>query len=117
MSTITPFLDDALVILGLVIMTIGVYGVIRFPDVYTRLHPASKSVFLGVIAFLGASGFSGDPAIILRAVLIAGFLLFTTPVAAHVVAQAAFRKGQPMNTPGAIDESEGRFRESGDDRG
>lgn len=116
MSSVTPFLDDALVILGLVIMTVGVYGVIRFPDVYTRLHPASKSVFLGVIAFLGASCFSGDPAIILRAVLIAVFLLLTTPVSAHVVAQAAFRKGQPMNTPGAIDESEGRFREDGDDR-
>ncbi|MGI8650892.1 MAG: monovalent cation/H(+) antiporter subunit G [Rubrobacter sp.] len=105
METFVLLLDDALVILGLAIMTIGVYGVVRFPDVYTRLHAASKAVFLGVIVFLAASCLTGGPEVIFRSILIALFLLVTTPVAAHLVAQSAYAKRLPMLTPGAIDES------------
>lgn len=96
---------DVLVFLGLVVMTIGVFGLLRMPDPYTQLHATSKAVFLGVIAFLVASTASRDPAIILRAILIAAALLLTTPVAAHVVALAAYRLREPMRTPGALDES------------
>jgi multicomponent Na+:H+ antiporter subunit G len=104
-ETFISLLDDVLVITGLIIMTIGVYGVIWLPDVYTRLHAASKAVFLGVIVFLLASCLTGGPDIIFRSVLIAVFLLLTTPIAAHLVAQSALDRRQPMVTPGAIDES------------
>lgn len=100
-----PWLADALVVLALVVMTIGVYGIRRMPDVYTQLHATSKAVFLGVIAILVASAVSRDPDIILRLVLIGTFLLLTTPVSAHVVARAAYRRREPMMTPGAVDES------------
>lgn len=105
MQVLFYVLADILVVVGLVIMTIGVYGVLRFPDVYTRLHAASKAVFLGVIAFLLAVSLTSGPDVILRSALISFLLLMTTPVAAHVIAQAAFRDGQPMRTPGATDES------------
>jgi monovalent cation/proton antiporter MnhG/PhaG subunit len=75
------------------------------PDVYTQLHATSKAVFLGVIAILAASTISGDPDIVLRLVLIGAFLLLTTPISAHVVARAAYRRREPMTTPGAVDES------------
>lgn len=100
-----PWLADGLVVLALVVMTLGVYGLRRMPDVYTQLHATSKAVFLGVIAILAASAAGGDPQIILRLVLIGVFLLLTTPVSAHVVARAAYRRREPMTTPGAIDES------------
>ena len=96
---------DALVVLALVVMTIGVVGLRRMPDVYTQLHATSKAVFLGVIAILVASAASRDPAIVARTVLIGAFLLATTPVSAHVVARAAYRLREPMRTPGAVDES------------
>lgn len=105
METFVSLLDDVLVITGLIIMTIGVYGVIWMPDVYTRLHAASKAVFLGVIVFLIASGLTGGPDIIFRSVLIGVFLILTTPIAAHLVAQSAFDRKQPMETPGAKDET------------
>ncbi len=79
LSLAFPYLADALVILGLWVMTVGVYGVIRMPDTYTRLHAASKAVFLGVISFCASSAVTGEPAIIYRAFLIAAFLLVTTP--------------------------------------
>jgi len=96
---------DALVVLGIVVITLGVVGAYRLPDVYTQLHATGKAVFLGVIAFLVASIASGDGAIIARAALIAGFLILTTPVGAHVIARAAYVRGEPMRTPGALDES------------
>ena len=71
---------DALVTLGVLVMTVGVYGMVRMPDTYTRLHAASKAVFLGVIPLLLASALTGDLKMIPRVILIAFFLLVTTPV-------------------------------------
>ncbi len=105
LSSALPYLADALVILGLWVMTVGVYGVIWMPDTYTRLHAASKAVFLGVISLCVSSAVTGDPAIIYRAILIAAFLLVTTPISASVIARAAFLRGDTMQTPGALDES------------
>ncbi len=105
LSLAVPYLADALVILGLWVMTVGVYGVIRMPDTYTRLHAASKAVFLGVISLCVSSAVTGEPATIYRAVLIAAFLLVTAPISAFVIARAAFLRGERMETPGALDES------------
>ena len=101
----TPWLADALVVLGVGVMTIGIYGVVRMPDVYTRLHAASKAVFLGVISLAAASVVTGEPAIIARVVLIGVVLLLTTPVSAHAIGRGAYLEGERMKTPGAIDES------------
>jgi multicomponent Na+:H+ antiporter subunit G len=106
-----PWIADAFVILGVVVMTIGVYGVIRMPDIYTRLHAASKSVFLGVISFVLASVATGDPAIIWRVILIGVVLLLTTPVASHAIGRGAYLERERMRTPGAIDESGRRLAE------
>lgn len=96
---------DALVVLGLVVCTIGVLGLFRMPDVYAQLHAAAKAVFLGIVAFLLAAAAGGDGAVLARVVLIGVLVLFTTPVAAHVIARAAWRRGEPLRTPGALDES------------
>ncbi len=105
METALAWTTDALVVLGVLVMTVGVYGIFRMPDVYTQLHAASKAVFLGVIVLLVASVGTQDAAIVARAVLIGVFLILTTPVAAHAVALAAYRQGERMETPGARDES------------
>ena len=54
------FLADALVILGVFVMSVGVYGALRMPDVYTKLHAMSKAVFLGVVSLCAASAVT-DP--------------------------------------------------------
>ncbi len=112
LGSAVPWLADALVVLGVGIMTVGVYGVIRMPDVYTRLHAASKSVFLGVFSLALASIVTGDPAIIARVILIAVLLLLTTPVSAHAIGRGAYLEGERMETPGAVDESGHHLDES-----
>ena len=101
----TEIIADTLALLGLAILTIGVYGVMRMPDVYTQLHAASKAGFLGIAALLAAAAVQGDGAIIARAVLIVALLSVTTPVAAHAIGRAAHRRGEPMRSSGAVDES------------
>jgi multicomponent Na+:H+ antiporter subunit G len=101
-----PWLADALVVLGVTVMTIGVYGVIQMPDLYTQMHAASKSVVVGVVSLCIASFVTGDAGIISRVFLIAIVLLLTTPVASHVIARGAYLEGQRMETPGAVNESD-----------
>jgi multicomponent Na+:H+ antiporter subunit G len=104
-AALVPWVADALVILGVFVMTLGVYGMIHMPDTYTRLHAAGKAVFLGVVPLLGASMLTGRPEIIFRVLLITVFLLLTTPVSSHVIARSAYLRGEKMRTPDAIDES------------
>ena len=101
-----PFLADALVVLGVLVMTVGVYGVVRLPDAYTRLHAAGKAVSLGLLPLLLASALAGNPDVVLRVFLIAFFLLVTTPVSAHVIGRAAFLRREEMSTPEAVNESD-----------
>ncbi len=99
------FVADALVLTGLLMTTLGVVGLFRMPDIYTQLHAAGKAVVLGIIALLVASLATRDADIAAKALLIAVFLILTTPVGAHVIARGAYRRGECMRTPGAIDES------------
>jgi multicomponent Na+:H+ antiporter subunit G len=109
--SIVPYVADLIVVLGIAVMTLGVYGILRMPDVYTKLHAASKAVFLGAIALAVASFVTGEPAIIFRVILISAILVITTPIASHVIAYAAVLEREPMRTPGAIDESPYKLNE------
>ncbi len=103
-SAVVPLLADALVVLGVLVMTVGVYGVVRMPDTYTRLHAASKTIILGMMPLLLASALIGDRGIVLRVILIGLFILVTTPVSAHMVGRAAYLRKERMQAPEAVDE-------------
>jgi multicomponent Na+:H+ antiporter subunit G len=96
---------DILILLGLAILTLAVYGVLSMPDVYTQNHAASKAAFLGIALLLVSAALRGDGAMVARAVLIAALLAVTTPVAAHAIARAARRRGERMRSPDTLDES------------
>lgn len=82
---------DALVVLGLLIATVAVYGVARLGDPLDQLHAAGKAAFLGVVALLGAAALTVGGAAAARALLIALLLTLTAPVGAHAVAQMTLR--------------------------
>ena len=107
-ASVVPWVADALVILGILVMTIGVYGVVRMPDTYTRLHVASKMVFLGAMPLLLASALTGGQEVTLRVILIAFFILLTTPVSAHMVGRAAYLRGEKLNAPEPVSEETNR---------
>jgi multicomponent Na+:H+ antiporter subunit G len=103
-TSVIPWAADALVALGILVMTVGVYGVVRMPDTYTRLHVASKMVFLGAMPLLLASALMGGQEVVLRVVLIAFFLVLTTPVSAHMIGRAVYLRGERMRAPEAVEE-------------
>lgn len=90
-ATFLPWLADALVLLGLVILTLALWGVLRMPDLYTSLHAASKGAALGLAPILIAAGID-NRTILLRGLLVLGFLLLTTPVSSHAIARGYWRR-------------------------
>ncbi len=111
-AAVSPWIADALVVLGILTLSAGVYGMIWMPDIYTRLHAASKAVFLGIIPLLLAAMTTREPAIFFRALLTMIFLLLTVPVAAHAIGHAAYLVGERMETPDVVDESGQNFPKS-----
>jgi multicomponent Na+:H+ antiporter subunit G len=102
---VTAVVGDLLIVAGLAILTLAVYGVVRMPDVYTQMHAASKAGFLGIAFLLLSAALRGDWGTAARVALVVFLLAVTTPVAAHAIARAARRRGERMRSPRTIDES------------
>ena len=82
------------IFLGLVFIFFGTLGIIRFPDIYTRLQTSSKCDAAGAVALLvGLMIREGLDSLSLRILLILVFLLLTNPVASHAIARSAFIRG------------------------
>lgn len=87
----------ALMTLGVFCSLVGGVGLIRFPDVYTRLHANTVLVVGGVMVLLLATAiFAHTWSFSVKAILIAVFLFITNPVGAHAIARAAHRSGVPL---------------------
>lgn len=82
------------IFLGLVFIFFGTLGIIRFPDIYTRLQTSSKCDAAGAVALLvGLMVREGLDSISLRILIILMFLLLTNPVASHAIARSAAIRG------------------------
>ena len=87
---------SVLVLLGALFVVIASLGLLRLPDLYTRMHASTKPATLGVSFIVAALALdSGELGIAVRAVLIVLFFLATAPVAAHRLGHAAYRAGVP----------------------
>lgn len=87
-------LVSVIMLLGAGFIFIGALGAVRMPDMMLRMHATTKAGALGggMIA-IAAGMFFGDEAVMVRAVAILAFVLLTAPVAAHVIARAAYFTG------------------------
>lgn len=94
METLLQLIALAAVIIGTAFSVIGVIGLIRFPDVYTRIHATGKVGVYGVVLLLVAAA-AWTPLGWGRALLLISLLMLTGPVSAHAIASAAYRIGVP----------------------
>ena len=75
---------------GVFFIVVGSIGVVRLPDVYTRLHAAGMTDTMGAgLVLIGLSFQAGLTLITVRLLLIWAFLLFTSPIGTHALARAA----------------------------
>jgi multicomponent Na+:H+ antiporter subunit G len=107
-ADIIAIAGSAIALLGSVFMVIGALGVVRMPDIFTRLHAASVSDTFGVnLILIGLILVGGLTLVSVKLAFLIAFLFLTGPVATHAVARAALdagvkasdRKGQPMDEP------------------
>ncbi|MGC1122828.1 MAG: monovalent cation/H(+) antiporter subunit G [Candidatus Methanofastidiosia archaeon] len=87
-------IEYILFLAGCTVMVLGAVGIIRFPDVYTRLHAATKcdtggsiSILVGVAVALGVSMVS------LKILLVLFLIFLLNPVASHALARASHKYG------------------------
>jgi multicomponent Na+:H+ antiporter subunit G len=94
--TIQDILSLVALIIGLFFSLVGIIGLIRFPDVYCRIHASGKVATLGLVGLLATSALL-MPETALKAIALALFVIITSPVASHVIAAAAYRQGVPVD--------------------
>ena len=93
------------VLAGATLALLAGVGIVRMPDVFTRMQASTKASTLGLGCFLIALAIRyPDPAVVVRGAAIAAFMMLTTAVAAHVIARAAARSGAPLWKGTILDE-------------
>ncbi len=94
----------ALLAIGAACALIGAMGIVRFPDVYNRIHANTVVVVGGVIVTLiGVSVLEGLSSYTLKIFIIALFLFLTNPVSSHAIARAAHKSGVKLWRRSVVD--------------
>lgn len=110
-----------ILLLGAVLCLAAATGLVRFPDVLTRMHAATKPQTLGLLLVVTGVALSlRDVRALGLLILVAVLQLLTAPVAAHMVGRTAYRTGQvrtDLTQPDALAEDLARagFRRTPDD--
>lgn len=86
-----------LLLSGALLCLFAAVGVLRLPDFFMRMHAATKAGVAGSgLLLLGVAALDGTAATWVKAVLAVLFLLFTTPVAGHLIGRAGYLSGVPL---------------------
>jgi multicomponent Na+:H+ antiporter subunit G len=88
----------AVAVIGLAFSLSGAVGILRMPDVYSRIQCSSKTITMGALPVLIALVIGEGPISSYgsRALLVAVLLLVVNPAASHALARAAYKTGVPM---------------------
>lgn len=99
-DTILEILVVALLLLGSCLALVAALGLFRLPDLYTRMHAASKAGTAGSgLLLLAVAIQSGEAGTWIKCLLAIAFFFLTAPVSAHLLAKAAVRHGQALPPP------------------
>lgn len=82
---------------GGTLVLISALGIVRFPDVYTRMHAAAKTGTVGICSMaIAVAVHFGLFHVSVMVVLIIAFFFLTAPIAAHLIGRAAYTVGTPL---------------------
>jgi multicomponent Na+:H+ antiporter subunit G len=87
MDTIIQIASALVLVAGLFFFVVGVIGILRLPDVQSRLHASGKVATLGFFGLLVGGGLL-QPEFMPRLILLGLFFLLSAPAASHVIALA-----------------------------
>ncbi|MGH7290979.1 MAG: monovalent cation/H(+) antiporter subunit G, partial [Myxococcota bacterium] len=92
LGTLLDIVAAAALLLGLLLATIGLYGMLRKPAIFDQLHAAGVVTAPALVLVLLASVATGRAEIITSAALVILFVLITSPLSGHAIARAAWRR-------------------------
>lgn len=105
LSVVADVTSGVLILLGALLSLVAAIGMLRFPDVLTRMHSATKPQVLGVVlVVLGLALNLRDASVLVVLLLVVLFQMTTSPVAGHMISRAAFRAGQVRDDLLVVDE-------------
>ena len=104
---IAEWISAILMVLGAIFILLSALGVLRFPDLYSRMHAATKASSFGVaLMLIGISIWIPTPYIIIEALLIILFIYITAPIASHMIGRVAHLLNIKVGSEDCIDELE-----------
>lgn len=99
-----------LILIGGAFSLIAGIGLARLPDLYVRMHAATKAGTLGAGLVLAALAFEAQQLeVAARAIAGLTFLFFTAPIAAHLLGRAGYIAGVPLWSQSCLDELDGKY--------
>jgi multicomponent Na+:H+ antiporter subunit G len=98
MTLLVEIASWILILLGSFFTLVGAFGLVRMPEVFTRMHAASVTDTLGVgFLLVGMCLQAGLGLVTLKLVFLLALFFFTGPVVTHALAQACLHEGiKPM---------------------
>ncbi|PZF81449.1 monovalent cation/H(+) antiporter subunit G [Jiangella anatolica] len=98
-------LSAVFLLAGCALSLVAAIGLVRFPDLLSRMHTATKPQVLGLLLILVGVGLRlRDWTDVGMLLAVAVFQLLTAPVAAHMVGRAAYRHGAVRRDTLLVDE-------------
>ena len=102
---VADIIAGLLLIAGAVFALLAAVGLWRLPDIYSRMHAASKAGTLGSgLMLIALAVHAGDVSTTSRAIAGVIFFLLTAPISAHLLAKAAYAVGYRLTSDSVLDE-------------
>jgi multicomponent Na+:H+ antiporter subunit G len=103
LDLVREWLGGGLACLGSVFMIVGALGLLRLPDVFTRMHGTSVSDTLGAgLILVGLMVLAGLSLVTVKLIFLILFFGLMSPVSTHAIARAALHAGvKPVLDDGA----------------
>lgn len=97
------------VIMGYILMFIGAFfflvsaiGLVRLPDLYTRMQAATKATTLGAISSILGIGLMKEE-ILVKSIILAVFILLTAPISGSALIRASYKAKSPLTNKTVVD--------------
>ena len=105
----TELIDAVLLLIGMFFILVSSIGLLRMPDLMTRMHAATKAGTVGVgFVLLAVANHFATLSVVVEAIVIIIFLFSTAPVGAHLIGRAAYIIGVRLHNP-KVDELDAHY--------
>ena len=105
---ILEVIGGAMLLVGALLAVIAGIGLHRFPDVFARMHAATKPATLGLALVCGGAALLlPDVGGTVKLLLVVALQFLTAPVGSHLVGRAAYRAGTELSEGTVVDELAG----------